>query len=126
MIEITDETFNKNLVYFHKNNNIPFLIMFYSDSCSYCNVIESYLNKTRNVLSKKEFLFYKIHIKNEKIIKKYLIRATPTILLFDEKRKLEEKLIGTSRLEELKEKILKYKKETTIEKIIKLIKKETK
>lgn len=126
MTEITEETFNKELVSFHKTNKIPFLIMFYSNSCSYCNVIEFFINKTRTVLSKKEIMFYKIHIKNTKIVDKYQIRATPTVLLFNENRKLEEKIVGSSKLELLKEKILRYKKETIVEKIIKIIKKEIK
>lgn len=126
MKEITEETFNDNLVYFHKTNKIPFLIMFYSNTCSYCNVIEFYINKLKLILSKNEIIFYKIHIKNEKIVEKYNIKATPTILIFNENRKLEEIMIGVNKLELLKEKILIYKKETLIERIIKYIKKEEK
>lgn len=68
----------------------PTLILFTTTRCTFCRTMEKILKEFKS----EKILIFKITSESESLIKKYNIRAFPTILTFDKNKKPIEKLVG--------------------------------
>lgn len=121
MLEINDKNYNKEI--FLKTHELPFIIFFKSNTCSYCPIVEEYLSKIEKDKNKPcEFNIYKVQAEQSlKLISKYEVRSLPFTLFFDKNKNVVGNITGAEDIYEfikiIEKKMCKKKDQNFITKI---------